>query len=77
LVILLLSDPKMANLKDQLFQQVADESQPRASNKVTIVGTGAVGMAAAFSILAQVKKLNLIFQKFRHQYEIFPTECFE
>jgi Zn-dependent alcohol dehydrogenase len=44
----------MADLKSQLFQETADEAQPKANNKVTVVGIGAVGMAAAFSILAQV-----------------------
>jgi ribulose 1,5-bisphosphate synthetase/thiazole synthase len=44
----------MANLKEALFQQIADEMEPKTNNKVTIVGIGAVGMAAAFSILTQV-----------------------
>lgn len=44
----------MASLKDQLFQEVADDNLLQHSNKVTVVGIGAVGMAAAFSILAQV-----------------------
>jgi hypothetical protein len=46
-------DPKMASLKDQMFQAVADDVQPKSNNKVTVVGIGAVGMATAFSILAQ------------------------
>ena len=45
----------MASLKDELFQSmVAEDDQSKTSNKVTVVGIGAVGMAAAFSILAQV-----------------------
>lgn len=44
----------MASLKNELFQSVTDEELPKSSHKVTIVGIGAVGMAAAFSILAQV-----------------------
>lgn len=44
----------MSSLKDQLFHEVAAEGSPKGNNKVTIVGIGAVGMAAAFSILAQV-----------------------
>lgn len=40
-------------LKSKLFVKVGDAA-PSASNKVTIVGTGAVGMACAFSILTQV-----------------------
>lgn len=46
----------MAGLKAELFQEVAEESEPKGNNKVTVVGIGAVGMAAAFSILAQVIK---------------------
>lgn len=44
----------MADLKAQLFQQTAAECESKGNNKVTVVGIGAVGMAAAFSILAQV-----------------------
>lgn len=43
----------MATIKDAMFQAVADDIEPKANNKVTVVGIGAVGMAAAFSILAQ------------------------
>lgn len=49
----------MSGLKEQLFQEVAEEAQPKGNNKVTIVGIGAVGMAAAFSILAQVNSATL------------------
>lgn len=45
----------MSGLKNELFHEVvADENGKHGNNKVTIVGIGAVGMAAAFSILAQV-----------------------
>lgn len=44
----------MATLKDELFQTISEEVKPKSNNKVTIVGIGAVGMAATFSILAQV-----------------------
>lgn len=44
----------MASLKHELFHEVASEGAPKGNNKVTVVGIGAVGMAAAFSILAQV-----------------------
>lgn len=44
----------MANLKNEMFQAVSDDVAPKSNNKVTVVGIGAVGMAAAFSILAQV-----------------------
>ncbi|CAO1321372.1 unnamed protein product [Diamesa serratosioi] len=43
----------MTNIKDELFQEVCAEMSNSSSNKVTIVGIGAVGMAAAFSILTQ------------------------
>jgi L-lactate dehydrogenase len=43
----------MASLKDELFQTISEDVKPKSNNKVTIVGIGAVGMAAAFSILAQ------------------------
>lgn len=43
----------MANLKDEMFIEVAEDKQTASHHKVTIVGIGAVGMAAAFSILTQ------------------------
>ncbi|KAL7732207.1 hypothetical protein ACLKA6_018447 [Drosophila palustris] len=42
----------MAAVKDSLLAQVA-EVLPSSGNKVTVVGIGMVGMASAFSILAQ------------------------
>ncbi|XP_065360454.1 L-lactate dehydrogenase [Calliphora vicina] len=42
----------MATVKENLMNQVA-EVLPSGGNKVTIVGIGQVGMACAFSILAQ------------------------
>jgi hypothetical protein len=51
----------MASLKEQMFQEVAEDSQIKSSNKVTVVGIGAVGMAAAFSILTQAS--NFIEKK--------------
>lgn len=51
----LFADPDMASLKSELFHEVAEESDRTDHNKVTIVGIGAVGMAAAFSILTQVR----------------------
>lgn len=66
----------MASLKSELFVEVAEEQKIKSNNKVTIVGIGAVGMAAAFSILAQVR--NHVFEILRHINEIlFPhLECF-
>jgi L-lactate dehydrogenase len=46
-------DQRMATIKEELFQTVTEENEPKSNNKVTVVGIGAVGMAAAFSILAQ------------------------
>ena len=42
----------MATIKDSLLTPVA-ELLPSAGNKISIVGVGQVGMACAFSILAQ------------------------
>lgn len=42
----------MAAVKDSLLNQVA-EVLPSSGHKVTVVGIGMVGMASAFSILAQ------------------------
>ncbi|XP_055842113.1 L-lactate dehydrogenase [Episyrphus balteatus] len=42
----------MTSVKDSLITKVADVL-PSAGNKITIVGIGQVGMACAFSILAQ------------------------
>jgi len=44
----------MANVHEELFHEVTDDSEPKNHHKVTVVGIGAVGMAAAFSILTQV-----------------------
>lgn len=44
----------MANLKDELFETICEDDRKRSHHKVTVVGVGAVGMACAFSILAQV-----------------------
>ncbi|KAG5676407.1 hypothetical protein PVAND_006245 [Polypedilum vanderplanki] len=43
----------MPILKEELFQELLDNDNTKSSNKITIVGIGAVGMAAAFSILTQ------------------------
>lgn len=42
------------SIQEQLFHPIA-EAKASSSNKVSIVGIGAVGMATAFSILAQVR----------------------
>lgn len=49
----------MTSLKNELFHEVAEEGSSKGNNKVSIVGIGAVGMAAAFSILTQVTFLML------------------
>ena len=43
----------MSSLVDTLLTRVGDEGH-HTSNKVTVVGTGQVGMAAAFAMLTQV-----------------------
>lgn len=48
----------MASLREELFQKISEDDKPKSSNKVTVVGIGAVGMAAAFSILTQVIIIN-------------------
>lgn len=56
----------MSPIKKDLFVEVA-ESVSSPVNKVTVVGVGQVGMACAFSILAQVsawrncEKFNWLF----------------
>lgn len=57
------TDPSMASLKAELFHEVAKETDRNDHNKVTIVGIGAVGMAAAFSILAQVRSHSKCYTK--------------
>ena len=44
----------MAEIAKQLLQHVAEEGH-HSSAKVTVVGTGQVGMAAAFAMMTQVK----------------------
>lgn len=39
---------------DEMFMDVATDLQTKSPHKVTVVGIGAVGMAAAFSVLTQV-----------------------
>ena len=43
--------------KDLLLKHLAN-SPAAATNKITVVGIGAVGMACAFSILTQVQVLR-------------------
>ena len=63
----------MTDLKSELFHETAAEAEPKGNNKVTIVGIGAVGMAAAFSILAQVWLNFNIFKKFSSQVDFFQN----
>ncbi|XP_070497406.1 L-lactate dehydrogenase-like [Chironomus tepperi] len=41
------------HLKNEMFHEVPKTEEQKSHQKVTIVGIGAVGMAAAFSVLAQ------------------------
>lgn len=43
----------MSALADELLTRVHDEER-KSTNKVTVVGTGQVGMAAAFAMMTQV-----------------------
>jgi L-lactate dehydrogenase len=43
----------MPPLQEELFKELIENDPNKSSNKVTVVGIGAVGMAAAFSILTQ------------------------
>jgi len=45
-----------SGIADLLLSKVAEESH-HSSSKVTIVGTGQVGMAAAFALVTQVRNL--------------------
>jgi len=51
-----------AHLADTLLTKVAEEGH-HASAKVTVVGTGQVGMAAAFAMMTQVSSILLIIFK--------------
>ena len=46
----------MSALADELLTRVHDEER-RGSAKVTVVGTGQVGMAAAFAMMTQVDEI--------------------
>ena len=54
----------MKILQSELFHEIKVGNKAQVNNKLTIVGIEAVGMAAAFSILAQVRKSYQIFKKF-------------
>ena len=43
-------------LADELLTRLHDEER-RGTNKVTVVGTGQVGMAAAFAMMTQVAEM--------------------
>lgn len=47
---------------DQLLVKVADEIH-HSSAKVTVVGTGQVGMAAAFAMMTQVSLISLYLKR--------------
>lgn len=52
----------MAPLKEKLLSTVI-EPIPVGRNKITIVGVGQVGMACAFSILTNVRRIFEVFRK--------------
>lgn len=53
----------MASTKEKLIAHVSTEQPVGCTNKVTVVGVGMVGMAAAISILLKV----------RHHYYVYST----
>jgi len=46
-------------LADELLTRIHDEER-RGSAKVTVVGTGQVGMAAAFAMMTQVAEICVL-----------------
>lgn len=52
----------MATLKDKLISPIA-EGAKLPNNKITIVGVGQVGMAAAISVLAKVRLKDTVLSK--------------
>lgn len=49
---------ELSALADELLTRVHDEER-RGTSKVTVVGTGQVGMAAAFAMMTQVTHCNV------------------
>lgn len=47
---------KMASTKEKLIAHVSKEQPAGPTNKVTVVGVGMVGMAAAISVLLKVSE---------------------
>lgn len=60
----------MSVTREELLKQVA-ESPATSGNKVTVVGIGQVGMACAFSILTQVRKIYITMLLFAKIFIIF------
>lgn len=56
----------MASTKEKLIVHVSKEQPAGPTNKVTVVGVGMVGMAAAISILLKVSD-----HKIKHIYIVF------
>lgn len=52
----------MATLKDKLISPIAEPAKT-PNNKVTVVGVGQVGMAAAISILGKVRLKGIMLSK--------------
>ena len=53
---------KMSSVKEQLIENLIEEDKV-SQNKVTIVGTGAVGMACAICILLKVSDKLILWLK--------------
>lgn len=54
----------MSTIKEQLIENLIEEDQI-SERKITIVGTGAVGMACAISILLKVSNKPFLWLKIK------------
>jgi len=61
-----MSSVEISGLAEQLLTRVHDEER-RGSAKVTVVGTGQVGMAAAFAMMTQVSEVYMLNTSFSSQ----------
>ena len=62
---------EMSVLADELLTRVHDEEH-RGSAKVTVVGTGQVGMAAAFAMMTQVAEIYTRCTRSFIHYNLWP-----
>lgn len=79
----------MASTKEKLIAHVSTEAPVGNTNKVTVVGVGMVGMAAAISILLKVRETALCFSTYEYSVSsvcnciqlsskvYIPTDCWK